>query len=146
MDYRHSTDRLAAFECEFGTHPNYEFRHQEHGWRYLTNNPWGRWVTGYCAFDGDVHRLDCSLAADDELNRDGLYVEWYLGMPPYLRFWAFTDNETIDRNAYEHWMTRFRDATLDDPDRFGPGLGDGLVRIGVARSNTDNHAVNRSRR
>ncbi|MEL6110763.1 MAG: hypothetical protein AAFU85_32560, partial [Planctomycetota bacterium] len=59
-----------------------------------------------CEFDGDVFKLDCSLVADDELNRDGLYAEWYLGTPPFLRLWAFTVDEAIDRIAYEYWMTR----------------------------------------
>ena len=135
MDYRHCSERLTVFERELRSHTDYAFVHREYGWRYTTFNPWGQWVTGLCELDGDVFKLDCSLAAGDDLGRDGLYAEWYIGMPPFLRLWAFTDDETIDRNVYEYWMTRFRDAILADPEIFGPTLGYGLTRIGVARAN-----------
>ena len=133
MDYIYSTDRVSAFESMLGQYPEYEFVHREHGWRYVTENPWGNWVHGFCEFDGDVHKFGCSLAREDSLGRDGLYADWWLGTPPFLRLWAITDDETIDRHAFEYWMVQYRDLIVTDVEAFGPELGFDLVRVGVAR-------------
>jgi len=133
MDYLHTTERLAKFDAAFGESPEYEFLHQEHGWRYCTQNPWGNWVRGHCEFDGDVHQFCCSLAKQDPEGRDGLYADWRNECPPQLRLWAIVQEERVDRTAYEYWMSRFRDCILERHDELGPMLGGELVRLGPAR-------------
>lgn len=133
MDYRFRRERLEQFESMLGEYPKHDFHHRTHGWPYHTQNPWGFWVIGYCRFLDDAHRLDCRLAKGDPIDRDGLYARWRLDTLTCLELVAFTDDETIDRSAYEYWMERFHELILEDPDFFGPHLGQELIRVGVAR-------------
>lgn len=133
MDYQYRKQRLAYFDSIIGEYPDHDFVHRSRDWPYHTQNPWGSWVTGYCRFLEDAHRHVCSLARNDAYDRDGLYVSWWLDSSPCLQFWAFTNDETIDREAYEYWMERFYELVVGDPESFGPNLGTELVRVGVAR-------------
>jgi len=90
-------------------------------------------VVGLWRVDDDVHDLYVWTHDWDQCGRDGLYTCWAPGTPPFLKLVAVVDEQTISRDAYEFYMTRFWEAILDDPDAFGPSLGEEFVHIGYAR-------------
>ncbi len=133
MDYRWTKERLQYFESELGS-PDYEFRHREHGWPYVTFNPWQKYgVSGLWCVDGDVHQLHMWLAAHDGVGRDGLYARWRPGDPPFLALYAICADEIVDRDSYEYYMSRLHELMVSDPESFGPGLGEEFNQIGIAR-------------